>query len=120
VNQDTQQRPEDFDGCHIACRTTGQHTNRYGHCAQAPKPEPSVSMSVIVTEPDGSSFIGFDTYTTQGLADIIEPALRNVRIHLGPNSLAAIRSGNILTLTSGEVRSLALEAAHAIIHRNNT
>jgi hypothetical protein len=76
-------------------------------------------MSVIVTEPTGECFIAFDTYTLEGLADIIEPALENVRIHLGPNSLAAIRNGNTLTLTSGEVRALALEAAHAIIHRND-
>ena len=107
-----------FDGCNITCRASGQHTNKHGYCALAPKPEPTVSMSVIVTEDDGTSFVAFDTYTTEGLADVIEPALRGVRIALGPNSLAALKHGNVLSLTTGELRSVALQAAHAVIHRN--
>jgi len=89
-----------------------------GECEKAPMPEPTVSMSAIAVEPSGETCIVFDTYDLEGLADLIEPALRNVKIRLGPNSLAAIRHGNTLTLTSGELRAMALEAAHAIIHRN--
>lgn len=109
----------EFDGCRKFCRNRGEHTRVHGECEHAPVPEPTVSMSVVVRDEDGTSYIAFDTYTTEGLADLIEPALKNVRIALGPNSLTALRHGNTLTLTSGEVRSLALEAAHAIIHRND-
>jgi hypothetical protein len=109
----------DFDGCNITCRTAGKHTQVHGSCERAVAPEPTISLLVTVPGVDDMPAIAFDTYTVEGLADLIEPAVRNVRIQLGPNSLAAIRNGNTLTLTSGEVRALALEAAHAIIHRND-
>jgi hypothetical protein len=109
----------DVDGCRRICRTRGDHTRVQGECEHALVPEPTVSMSVVVRENDGTSYIAFDTYTTEGLADLIEPALKGVKIRLGPNSLTALRNGNELALTGGELRSLALEAAHAIIHRND-
>lgn len=110
---------DDFDGCSRDCCDLGIHTDIWGRCEKAPQPEPTVSMSAVAEDPDGHSYIAFDTYNLEGLADLIEPALRGVKITLGPNSLTALRHGNVLALTSGEIRALALEAAHAIIHRND-
>lgn len=98
-------------GCHRTCSTL--HTYRPGMCAHAHEtPEPRVTFLRPGGEP---GVIGSVTYNTRELADVIAPALRGVRITLGPNSLAALEHGNTLTLTGGEIDALALEAAHAII-----
>lgn len=56
----------------------------------------------------GAVDTSFVLYTVQELADLIEPALREVAIRLGPDALSA-----------GEYAELALAAAHAIIHRHD-
>lgn len=93
----------DFDGCRRACRTRGRHTLRYAECEYAERPEPTVTMTKVVPGPDGGMVIGYDQYTVESLADLIEPALRRVVVRLGPVAEAA---------------DLAREAAHAIVHRN--
>jgi hypothetical protein len=108
-----------FDGCSLECSRQNEHTKVYGDCEKGVKPEATVTLSVVLPHLDDVPSIGFETYTVEGLADLIEPALRGVRIEIGPNSLTAIEHGNVLTLTGGEIRSMALEAAHAIIHRND-
>jgi len=111
---------DDFDGCSRDCRKAGAHTRVWGRCEHATPPEPTVSMArVIEAEDNFPCMVGFDTYTLEGLADLIEPALKDVKITLGPNSLMALEHGNTLGLTGGELRALALEAAYAIIHRND-
>ncbi|MFD7016080.1 hypothetical protein [Streptomyces sp. NPDC059928] len=55
----------------------------------------------------GAEDTSFVLYTVQELADLIEPALREVAIRLGPDALSG-----------GEYADLARAAAHAIIHRN--
>jgi hypothetical protein len=110
----------DFDGCHLSCRKAGKHTYTWTRCELASPPPPTVSMTHITTEDDGSSHIKFDTYTVEGLADLIEPALKNVKVTFGPNSIALLEKGNTLRLSGGELRALALEAAHAIIHRKDS
>jgi hypothetical protein len=109
----------DFDGCSRKCRKTSAHTLVYGECEQAPAPEPTVSMSRSFTGPDGHPAIGFDVFTEQQLADLIEPALRTVGIRLGPNALAMLQRGETVGLSGGEYADLAREAAHAIVHRNS-
>ncbi|MYX14435.1 hypothetical protein GTY67_13615 [Streptomyces sp. SID8374] len=89
----------DFDGCRRACRAQGRHTLAWGECEHATQPEPTVSMSKIYTASDGHPSIGFDTYTAQQLADLIEPALRKANL-------------------AGGYDRLALAAAHQIINRN--
>lgn len=116
----TDQSPPGFDGCHRACRTKGVHSLVWGGCEHAVEPEPTVSMSVVYTDPaDGNLSIGFDMYTIQQLADLIEPALRNVGVRLGPNALAMLQRGEPVRLAGGEYADLAREAAHAIIHRHD-
>jgi hypothetical protein len=111
---------EDFDGCNSECRKTRKHTMRWGGCEHAAKPEPTVSMSKIYTDPeDGYPSIGYDSYTAQQLADLIEPALRRVAVRLGPNALGMLERGETVRLSGGEYADLAREAAHAIIHRND-
>jgi hypothetical protein len=56
----------------------------------------------------------------QDLADLIEPALREVRIRFGPNALAMLQRGEQVGLSFGEYASLARAAAHAIIHRHDS
>jgi hypothetical protein len=102
----------DFDGCRRSCRNSGTHSFVHGDCEQGIPPEPVITL----LRHDGDGHIVTLTYTVRELADVITPALRNVRIALGPNSLAALESGHTLTLSGGEIDSLALEAAHALIH----
>jgi len=98
-------------GCHRTCSTL--HTYRHGMCAHSHEtPEPQITLLRRGQNPGDIVSL---TYNTRELADVIAPALRGVRITLGPNSLAALKNGNILTLSGGEIDALALEAAHAII-----
>jgi sugar/nucleoside kinase (ribokinase family) len=108
----------DFDGCHRTCRAKGVHSLIWGGCEHATPPEPTVSMSVVYRDHDGQNSIGFDLYTAQQLADLIEPALRRVTVRLGPNALAMLQRGETVVLSGGEYADLAREAAHAIVHRN--
>lgn len=108
----------DFDGCMRACRRAGHHTRHPG-CEHAPAPERTVSLSRTVTAADGHPSITFDTYTEQQLADLIEPALRDVQIRLGPNAFAALKRDETVGLSGGEHADLARAAAHAIIHRED-
>ncbi|MER6602572.1 hypothetical protein [Streptomyces parvus] len=91
--------PAEFDRCNSRCRRKGEQTRVWGECEHATEPEPTVSMSKIYTASDGHPSIGFDTYTAQQLADLIEPALRKANL-------------------AGGYDRLALAAAHQIIHRN--
>ncbi|MFF7147527.1 hypothetical protein ACFZAO_05570 [Streptomyces griseoaurantiacus] len=111
--------PTSFDGCGRRCRKSLTHTLVYGECEHAPKPEPTVSMFHVYTDTDGYPSIGFDSYTVQQLADLIEPALRRVSVRLGPNALAMLQRGETVGLSGGEYADLAREAAHAIVHRND-
>ncbi|MFE6412635.1 hypothetical protein ACFVOR_37510 [Streptomyces sp. NPDC057837] len=111
--------PTSFDGCGRRCRKTLAHTLVYGECEQASPPEPTVSMSRVFTATDGHPAIGFDVFTVQQLADLIEPALRHVAVRLGPNALAMLQRGESVGLSGGEYADLAREAAHAIVHRND-
>lgn len=112
--------PTSFDGCGRRCRKNLAHTLVYGECEQAPPPEPTVSMSKIFKDTDGYPSIGFDAFTVQQLADLIEPALRRVALRLGPNALAMLQRGETVSLSGGEYADLAREAAHAIVHRHDT
>ena len=103
---------DDFDGCRRSCRNSGTHSFVHGDCERAIPPESAITL----LRHDGDGHIVTLTYTVRELADLIAPALRNVRITLGPNSLAALANGNTLTLSGGEIDSLALEAAHTLIH----
>ncbi|MGA4900302.1 hypothetical protein ACPCAJ_21210 [Streptomyces griseoincarnatus] len=111
--------PTSFDGCGRRCRKNLAHTLVYGECEHAPPPEPTVSMSRVFTDTDGHPSIGFDTFTVQQLADLIEPALRRVAVRLGPNALAMLQRGETVGLSGGEYADLAREAAHAIVHRGD-
>ncbi|WP_399554194.1 hypothetical protein OG582_40415 (plasmid) [Streptomyces anulatus] len=91
--------PAEFDRCNSRCRKKGAHTRVWGECDHGIQPEPTVSMSKIYTASDGHPSIGFDTYTAQQLADLIEPALRKANL-------------------AGGYDRLALAAAHQIINRN--
>lgn len=98
--------PLDFDGCHRECRIKGAHTLVWGGCEHAPKPEPTVSMSVVYQDTDGYPSIGFDTYTVAQLAELIERALRAGAYVNGP-----------LVIT-GYAADFARSAAHAIVHQH--
>ncbi|MGA4896717.1 hypothetical protein ACPCAJ_01960 [Streptomyces griseoincarnatus] len=111
--------PTSFDGCGRRCRKNLAHTLVYGECEHAPPPEPTVSMSRVFTDTDGYPSIGFDTFTVQQLADLIEPALRRAAVRLGPNALAMLQRGETVGLSGGEYADLAREAAHAIVHRGD-
>ena len=95
---------DDFDGCHRLCRTKERHSLVMGSCVRAPQAEPSVSMSKIYTATDGYPSIGYDNYTVQELADLIEPALRRVAVRLGPNALAMLQRGETVGLVRWRVR----------------
>jgi hypothetical protein len=112
--------PSDYDGCNVGCRIKGKHTLQWGLCEHAVRPEPAVSMTKIVRVADGYNTVGHDTYTVAQLAELIEPAFREVGIRLGPNALAQLQRGEQVTLSGGEINTLALAAAHAIVHRNDT
>lgn len=109
----------DFTGCHRECRTKGKHSRVWGGCEFGIKPEPTVNMSKVFTDTDGYPSIGYDSYTVDQLTDLIEPALKGITVHLGPNSSAAARRGEPFRLSGGEVWAIARQAAHAIVHRNN-
>lgn len=111
--------PADFDGCNSECRKAGKHTLNWGRCEHAIPPEPTVSMSVVYDDTDGHKSIGFDTYTVPQLAELIEPALRTIKICIGPNARALLERGQEVRLSAGEYASLALAAADAIVHRND-
>lgn len=111
--------PTTFDGCGRICRKTFTHTLVWGECEYAPQPEPTVSMSHVFTDIDGQKSIGFDSFTVEQLADLIEPALRRVTVRLGPNAIAMLQRGETVGLSGGEYADLAREAAHAIVHRND-
>jgi hypothetical protein len=111
---------ENFDGCSRACRQRGKHTLTAGACEQAPKPEPTVSMNKIYIAEDGYPSIGYDQYTVQQLADLIEPALHRIQIRFGPNALTLLQRGETVGLSGGEYADLAREAAYAIVHRNDS
>lgn len=107
----------DFGGCNRKCRQAGAHTLVWGECEHAPEPEPTVSLSRVYKAADGFPATGFDTYTVQQLAELLEPALRRVTVRLGPNSRALLERGETVGLSGGEYADLAREAAHAIVHR---
>ncbi|MGW4493806.1 hypothetical protein [Streptomyces sp. NPDC004376] len=109
----------DFDGCNSECRRAGQHSLRWGGCEYAEKPEPTAEICKTYTDIDGYPSIGYDSYTVEQLAELIEPALRRVGIRLGPNALALLERGQTVSPSGGEYANLAREAAHAIIHRND-
>lgn len=111
---------QDFDGCHRECRIKGEHSRVWGGCEFGIRPEPTVSMSKVYTDAgDGYPSIGYDSYTVDQLTDLIEPALKGITVHLGPNSSAAARQGEPFRLSGGEVWAIARQAAHAIVHRND-
>lgn len=109
--------PTDMDGCNRRCRTQGTHTRAWGECEFGIEPEPAVSMSRVFTDTDGGRSIGFDRYTLQELADLVEPALRSVDIRLGPNARAMLQRGERVCLSGGEYADLARAAAQAIVDR---
>lgn len=111
--------PTSFDGCGRRCRKNLAHTLVYGECEHATPPEPTVSLSRVFTDTDGYPAIGFDVFSVQQLADLIEPALRKVSVRLGPNARLMLQRGEEVALSGGEYADLAREAAHAIVHRNN-
>src|SRR5690606_12610428 len=97
----------DFDGCGRKCRLAQKHTLTWGECERAPVPEATVSLSKIFRDGDGYPSIGYDSYTVQELADLIEPALRKVQIRLGPNALAMLQRGETVGLSGGEYADLS-------------
>lgn len=101
--------PDWYDaGCRREC--SEQHTYRWGDCAFAPesaRPAPTVSMSVVYQDTDGYPSIGFDTYTVEQLADLIEPAINESE------------GGWANPYDSDYGRWRAAKAAKAIIHRND-
>ena len=108
-----------LDGCARACRTRGAHTRVWGDCAYGIEPEPTVTMGKTYVAEDGYPAIGYDQYTVQELADLIEPALRNVTVGLRPDTLVMLQRGQTVGLSLSEYADLAREAAHAIVHRND-
>ncbi|MGW4222962.1 hypothetical protein ACWEG1_05845 [Streptomyces bauhiniae] len=98
----TDPTPDDFDGCGRKCRKAGAHTHVWGQCEHATPPEPTVSMSRVYTDTDGQRSIGFDVYTVEQLAELLDPVL-------GSAAMRA-RTGSV---------DLAHLAAHAIMHRND-
>lgn len=94
----------DFDGCNRECRKAGKHTLRWGGCEHAPKPEPTVSMSKVYTDPvDGYPSIGYDSYTVPQLGELITAGLR----------------ASDLPVNGDDLVDVGLVAAHAIVHRND-
>jgi hypothetical protein len=106
-----------MDGCTRRCRTQGSHTRAWGECEFGIEPEPVVSVSRVFTNIDGERSIGFDRYTRQELADLIEPALHSMDIRLGPNARAMLQRGELVRLSGGEYADLARAAAQAILDR---
>ncbi|MFE1767287.1 hypothetical protein ACFW81_24095 [Streptomyces angustmyceticus] len=89
----------DMDGCSRFCRLSGSHTKARG-CAYAPEPEATVSISRVYTAADGYPAIGFDTYTVQEFAALIQAVLHEE--------------------SSGDSAALAKAAAHAVFNRNDS
>ena len=97
-------RDADFDGCNRECRKAGAHTLRWGGCEHAPRPEPTVSMSRVYTDPaDGYPSIGYDTYTVAQLGELITAGLRT----------------SDLPVNGDDLVDVGLVAARAIVHRND-
>jgi hypothetical protein len=92
----------DFDGCNRKCRKAAAHTRVWGECEFGIQPEPTVSMSRVYTDFDGCPSIGFDQYTVDQLAELLDPVLGSVAMRA--------RTGSV---------DLAHLAAHAIVHRND-
>jgi hypothetical protein len=100
----TTETARDFDGCNRECRKAGKHTMRRGGCEYAPKPEPTVSMSKVYTDPeDGYPSIGFDAYTVPELGELITAGLR----------------ASDLPVNGDDLVDVGLVAAHAIVHRHD-
>lgn len=94
---------DEFGRCYRACRIKQWHTLVWGGCAHAINPEPTVSMSKVYKDPeDGYPSIGYDSYTVEQLARLIEPALR----------------ASDVEVSADRFDELARVAAHAIVHRN--
>lgn len=109
-----------FDGCNRECWKAGAHTLTWGLCAHAVEPPLTVGMSVVYIDPeDGQPSIGFDRFTVAELAELIEPALREVGIRLGPIEVAMHQSGRELPLPAEQCARLALAAAAAIVTHSN-
>lgn len=113
----------DFDGCGRACRKKGEHTRIWtDFCEFAPQPEPTVSMSKVYLDTDGQNSIGFDVYTAKRLAeDVIEPALRGIRMQLGPEMTEAVLRGESIRPFADEASGMEVARwiARAIIRRND-
>jgi hypothetical protein len=99
----TEQAEPDFNGCNRDCRIKGAHTLIWRLCEHAPKPEPTVSMSVVYQDTDGHPSIGFDTFTVPELAELITAALR----------------ASTLPVNGDDLVDIGTVAAHAIVHRND-
>ncbi|MET9222388.1 hypothetical protein ABZX65_26990 [Streptomyces sp. NPDC003300] len=104
----------DFDGCSRDCRTSGVHTLTWGRCEYAAEAEPAVTLMRTRLMDDGMPAIVGDRLTVTELADLIEPALRQVRVHFGPNALAMLHRGEAVGLSGGEYADLARAAAEAV------
>ena len=119
---DSELQDNDFAGCHRECRTRGEHSRVWGGCEFGIRPEPTVSMSKVYPDSDGHNSSGFDVYTASQLAeDVIEPALRGIRMLLGPEMTEAVLRGESI-LPFGEEGSgieVAGWIARAIIQRND-
>lgn len=105
----------DFDGCMRACRKQGKHTRVWRECEFGIRPEPTVSMSKVYVDTDGHNSIGFDIYTAEQLAeDVIEPALRGIRMQLGSE-------GEVIRPFEHEESGMEVARwiARAIIRRND-
>ncbi|MGW4825020.1 hypothetical protein ACWEP4_40460 [Streptomyces sp. NPDC004227] len=92
----------DFAGCNRKCRLAGAHARLWGECEHGVAPEPTVSLSRVYTDHDGYPSIGFDEYTVQQLADLIEPGLRSAGVRV----------------SAGRYSDLAHAAAVAIVTRH--
>lgn len=92
----------DYDGCNRRCRLAGAHTLVWGDCEHATPPAATVDMCRVYVDHDGQNSIGFDTYTVDQLAELLDPVL-------GSQAMRA-RTGSV---------DLAHLAAHAIIHRHD-
>lgn len=113
---------KDFDGCHRECRIKGEHSRVWGGCEFGIRPEPTVNMSKVFRDIDGQNSIGYDSYTAEQLAEnIIEPALRGIRMHPGPVLIEVITRGESFLPfeEEGSGMEVARWIARAIIRRND-
>ncbi len=107
-----------FKGCDWICRFGQEHSRIWGRCEFGVQPEPSVSMSAMPPEFEGTVF---DTYNVTELAELIKPALRGVWMAVGPADLAAASRGERIRPLSDEGAGMgvAITVARAIIYRND-